>query len=133
MIITDRTVRYGDLYELGQRAGGIEFSLVTKRVDGNLTKVLYSGDAWKNPVPFGARPVAHVHPNRVFGQETPSQSDTNILSDIYFERLLSNPSAKPEPSRIIWGAGDADNTMYYGGHGKSYIIMNTPKGNKIVY
>lgn len=40
--VTDRTVRLGDVFDLSQRSG-IEFSLVTERVDGKLVKRLYSG------------------------------------------------------------------------------------------
>lgn len=133
VVITDRTVNFGDLYTLSQNAGGIEFSLVSQRVYGQLVKVLYSGDAWVSPVPFGARPIAHVHPNVIPGQEVPSLADINLLSDRYYEKLLANPNARPEPSRIVWGAGNTDNTIYYGGVGKEYTIIKTPKGNQIVY
>jgi len=55
------------------------------------------------------------------------------LTERHYERLLANPSALPEPSRVIWGSGNADNTIYFGGAGKSYVKVETPKGVKYFY
>ncbi|MET1257212.1 hypothetical protein [Aliikangiella maris] len=130
--VTDRTVRFGDVYDLSQRSG-VEFSLVTERVDGKLVKRLYSGDAFTSPVPRDSRILGHAHPNEGVMQQLPSRADMNILNDRYFEQLLTNPSAKPQPSRIFWGTGDYDNTLFYPGFGKSYNLIETPKGLKVIY
>ena len=55
VIITDRTVKFGDIYDLSTQNGRrVEFSLVTEKVDGSLVKKLYSGDAWSSPVPVNS-------------------------------------------------------------------------------
>jgi hypothetical protein len=130
--LTDRTVRFGDIYSLSEKSG-VEFSLVTERVDGKLVKRLYSGDTYTSPVPINSRPIGHTHPNPNEFQQVPSRADLNLVNDRYFGQLTLNPSASPQPSRIFWGAGDFDNTIYYPGFGKSYQLIETPKGMRVIY
>ncbi|MGC7935866.1 hypothetical protein [Pandoraea pneumonica] len=120
VIVTDRTVRFGDVYELGTLGGRkVEFSLVTERVDDQLVKKLYSGDAWTSPVPRDARLIGHVHPNESAFQVWPSTQDMNMVNARYFRSLIVNPSAAPQPTRIFWGPGNTDNTIFYPGFGKT--------------
>ena len=122
VIITDRTVRFGDVYELGTLGGRtVEFALVTERVDGALVKKLYSGDGWSSPVPRDARLIGHVHPNDNAFKLWPSTQDMNMVNARYFRELAKNPNAKPAPTRIFWGSGDADNTIFYPGFNKDPI------------
>jgi hypothetical protein len=120
VIVTDRTVRFGDVYELGTlRNNPVEFSLVTERVDGVLVKKLYSGDAWRSPVPTDGRLIGHVHPNENALQMWPSRQDMNMVNDRYFRALQVNPNVLPAPTRIFWGSGNTDNTIFYPGFGKA--------------
>jgi hypothetical protein len=122
VIITDRTVRFGDVYELGTLGGrNVEFALVTERVNGSLVKKLYSGDAWTSPVPRDARLIGHVHPNDNAFKLWPSTQDMNMVNARYFRELAKNPDARPAPTRIFWGPGDADNTIFYPGFNKDPI------------
>jgi hypothetical protein len=41
--LTDKTVRFGDLYRLSEKTGGIEFALTRETVDGEKVFRLYSG------------------------------------------------------------------------------------------
>ncbi|OXI87196.1 hypothetical protein CFB40_16100 [Burkholderia sp. AU31652] len=120
VILSDRTVRFGDVYDLATLGGRrVEFSLVTERVDGAVVKKLYSGDAWTSPVPRDARLIGHVHPNENAFQMWPSTQDMNMVNARYFRELTSNPNATPLPTRIFWGPGSTDNTIFYPGFGKS--------------
>ncbi|WP_206076730.1 PAAR domain-containing protein [Pseudoduganella plicata] len=122
VIITDRTVRFGDVYELGTLGGRkIEFALVTERIDGAIVKKLYSGDGWSSPVPRDARLIGHVHPNDNSMKLWPSTQDMNMVNARYFRELSQNPDARPAPTRIFWGAGDTDNTIFYPGFNKDPI------------
>ncbi|WP_426165686.1 LysM peptidoglycan-binding domain-containing protein [Pseudoduganella sp. R-34] len=119
VIVTDRTVRFGDIYELGTLGGRkVEFSLTTERVDGKLVKKLYSGDAWTSAVPRDSRLIGHVHPNETPTQQWPSTQDMNTVNARYFREVEVEPTARPTPSRIFWGPGDTDNTIFYPGYGK---------------
>ncbi len=120
VIITDRTVRFGDVYELGTLGGRqVEFSLVTEYSEGSLVKKLYSGDAWTSPVPRDSRLLGHVHPNENAFQLWPSTQDMNMVNARYFRDLMVNPNAAPAPTRIFWGPGNTDNTIFYPGFGKN--------------
>jgi hypothetical protein len=115
--VTDRTIRFGDVYELSKNSG-TEFSLVTERVNGQLVKKLYSGDAWTSPVPRDSRLIGHSHPNVNEFQGFPSLMDMNVVNARYFRALDANPLASPTPSRIFWGTGNTDNTIFWPGFGK---------------
>ncbi|MDR5777681.1 MULTISPECIES: LysM domain-containing protein [unclassified Caballeronia] len=120
VIVIDRTVRFGDVYELGTLGGRqVEFSLVTERVDGALVKKLYSGDAWTSPVPRDARLIGHVHPNDNAFKVWPSTQDMEMVNIRYFRQLELNPQANPTPTRIFWGPGNVDSTVFYPGFGKA--------------
>ncbi|SAL10824.1 LysM peptidoglycan-binding domain-containing protein [Caballeronia telluris] len=120
VVVTDRTVRFGDLYKLGTLGGRqVEFSLVTERLDSALVKKLYSGDAWTSPVPRDARLIGHVHPNENSLQMWPSTQDMNMVNARYFRELIVNPNAAPAPTRVFWGPGNVDNTIFYPGFGKT--------------
>ncbi|RQQ00438.1 LysM peptidoglycan-binding domain-containing protein [Burkholderia stagnalis] len=124
VIVSDRTVRFGDVYDLATLGGRrVEFSLVTERVDGAVVKKLYSGDAWTSPVPRDARLIGHVHPNENVFQMWPSTQDMNMVNARYFRELTSNPNATPLPTRIFWGPGNTDNTIFYPGFGKSPMVQ----------
>ena len=56
-----------------------------------------------------------------------------MVNDRYFEQLTLNPAAKPQPTRILWGTGDQDSTVFYPGFGKEFRIVNTVKGSRVVY
>jgi hypothetical protein len=123
VIITDRTVRFGDVYELGvSREYPVEFSLVTEYSEGKLVKKLYSGDAWTSPVPRDSRLIGHVHPNENDFKMWPSTQDMEMVNARYFRELMSNPNAAPSPTRIFWGAGNTDNTIFYPGFGKNPLF-----------
>ncbi|MDH5228446.1 MAG: hypothetical protein OEZ58_09205 [Gammaproteobacteria bacterium] len=119
--LTDRSIRFGDVYELGRLDGrNVEFALTTERLgDGTLVKRLYSGNAWTSPVPRDSRLIGHVHPNETATQIWPSLKDMDLVNARYFRQLQQNPLAKPQPTRIFWGTGNADNTIYYPGFGKA--------------
>ena len=121
VIITDRTVKFGDVYDLGTLGGRkVEFSLVTEYTDdGALVKKLYSGNDWTSPVPRDSRLIGHTHPNENEFQRWPSPEDMNVVNGRYFRALEANPSATPLPSRIFWGSGPTDNTIFYPGFGKA--------------
>jgi len=128
VIVTDRTIRFGDVYELGTLGGRkVEFALVSERINGKLVKTLYSGDDWSSPVPKNGRLIGHVHPNEIGTQKWPSPQDMNMINNRYFKEILVNPDARPRPTRIFWGPGDADNTVYYPGFHKEPIPIT---GNK---
>ncbi|WP_345426150.1 hypothetical protein, partial [Halioxenophilus aromaticivorans] len=117
--LTDRTVRFGNVYDLGKLDGRkIEFSLTTERVDGKLVKRLYSGDDYTSPVPKDSRLIGHVHPNETSTQMWPSPEDMNVVNARYFRELQVNPGAQARPTRIFWGSGNTDNTIFYPGFGK---------------
>lgn len=118
--VTDRTVRFGDVYELGTLDGRkIEFALTTERIDGQLVKRLYSGDAWTTPIPKDSRIIGHVHPNETATQMWPSAEDMNVVNARLFRELQANPNAQPKPTRIFWGTGNTENTIFYPGFGKA--------------
>lgn len=52
-------------------------------------------------------------------QMWPSRQDMNMVNDRYFRELQVNPAATPAPTRIFWGPGNADNTIFYPGFGKT--------------
>jgi len=121
--LTDRTIRFGDLYELGTLNGRrMEFALTTERVDGKLVKRLYSGDAWVSPVPKDSRLIGHVHPNETATQIWPSPGDINTVNARYFRQLQLDTTARPQPTRIFWGPGNTDNTIFYPGFGKTPLL-----------
>jgi hypothetical protein len=126
VIITDRTVNFGDVYNLGTQNGRtIEFALTSETsADGGLliVKKLYSGDQWSVGVPSDARLIGHVHPNDIPGQMWPSTTDINSLNDQFFRQLQLDPAATPTPSRIFWGPGNADNTVFYTGFNKDPVL-----------
>ncbi|WP_426343561.1 PAAR domain-containing protein [Pseudoduganella sp. R-32] len=122
VIVTDKTIRFGDVYELGTLGGRkVEFALVSERINGKLVKTLYSGDAWSSPVPKNGRLIGHVHPNEISTQKWPSPADMDMINGRYFKELQVNPDARPVPTRIFWGPGDADNTVYYPGFYKDPV------------
>ncbi|WP_155631775.1 hypothetical protein [Burkholderia stagnalis] len=103
-ILSDRTVRFGDVYELAILGGRrVEFSLVTERIDGSVVKKLYSGDAWTSPVPRDARLIGHVPPNENAFQMWPSAQDMNMVNARYFRELSTNSGVAPMPTRIFGG------------------------------
>lgn len=119
VILTDKTVRYSDVYGLATQGGRrVEFSLVSETIDGVRMRKLYSGDAWSSPVPRDARLIGHAHPNPGATQMWPSPADMGIANARYFRSLQTNPSAGPVPNHIFWGSGPRDVTTYYGGFGK---------------
>lgn len=119
VILTDRTVRYADVYELATQGGRrVEFSLVSETVDGARVRKLYSGDAWSSPVPRDGRLIGHAHPNSGTTQMWPSPTDMDIVSARYFRALEANSGARPVPSHIFWGSGAGDVTTFYPGFGK---------------
>lgn len=77
--------------------------------------MLYSGDDWNSPVPKDGRLIGHAHPNDNIHQMWPSPQDMKMVNARYFNELLRNPDARPQPSRIFWGPGDKDNTVFYPG------------------
>ena len=103
--------------------------MATQVVDGKRVKVVRSGSVVDSPIPKPevGRAIAHTHPTVNEFQKTASPQDMNILNKQYFQQLLGNPSAKPKPHRIIWGSGDADNTIVYPGFGKEPLPKVNPK------
>lgn len=127
VIVTDRFVRFGDLYKLSTLEGRrIEFSLSKEIIDGHRVTVLRSGSALQAPVTKTGRPIAHTHPTENLNQKWPSEADMSVLNRYYFKQLEKNATTRPEPHRIIWGQGNYDNTIVYPGFGKDFIL--TPRG-----
>lgn len=60
-------------------------------------------------------------------------ADLSILTERHYERLLVDPFVRSELGRIICGYGDTDNTIYYGGADWVYKIVETLKGERVVY
>ncbi|MET1257214.1 hypothetical protein [Aliikangiella maris] len=121
VVLTDRTVRFGDIYKLGTLGDRrVEFALTSEIRDGKRVKVLYSGTFKDVVTPKSARLIGHVHPNTHKNQRWPSPGDMKVLSAKYFRQLEVNPNIKPQPSRIFWGEGDFDNTIFFPGYGKEY-------------
>ena len=104
VIVTDRTIRFGDVYELGRLNNRrVEFALVSERIDGKLVETLYSGDEWNSPVPKNGRLIGHVRPNEISTQKWPSPADMNMINGHYFKERQLNPDARPQPTSIFWG------------------------------
>jgi hypothetical protein len=124
VIITDRAVNFGDVYKLGTQNGRtVEFALTSETTaNGVLVKKLYSGGQWSVGVPSDARLIGHVHPNDIPGKMWPSTADMNGLNDQFFRELQVNPTATPKPSRVFWGPGNADNTVFYPGFNKGPVM-----------
>ncbi|BBA35542.1 hypothetical protein sS8_3605 [Methylocaldum marinum] len=112
VIITDGSIRFGDVYKLSEKAG-VEFSIVRESVDGKSVTKFYSGSAWSSPAPRDGRLIGHTHPNKNAYQKWPSEADINIMNARYYRELAVNPYAQPRPSRIIWGPGDTHNTIFW--------------------
>lgn len=119
VILTDRTVRFGDIYELSTLNGRrVEFSLTSEIRGGQNVKVLYSGTVKDVVTPRDARIIGHSHPTPHDLQQFPSPGDMETFNNIYFRQQEVNPNALPQPSRIFFGSGDYDNTIFYPGFGK---------------
>lgn len=118
---SNRTIYFSDLFRLGEKYGGIEFSL-TREVGpgGNNVYRLYSGVADEVTTPFMVshpttpgpvlRRLGHNHPSRL---PFPGRGDMANINNNWLNMLMQDPYAPPPMSRIIWGAGDNSITPYF--------------------
>lgn len=105
--LAERTVRFGDLHALSTLGGReIEFALTR---EGSAFR-LYSGGPETVLTPSGARVIGHTHPG---GTVLPSTTDIDSINNAWLRQLSVDLYAPPAPSRVIWGVGDLDNTIFY--------------------
>lgn len=124
VIITDRYVRFGDLYKLSTLNGRkVEFSLSKEIINGKRATVLRSGSAVQSPIAKNGRPIAHTHPTVNPYQKWPSEADMSALNRHFFKQIEKISTTKPQPHRIIWGDGHFDNTIVYPGFGKDFTLI----------
>jgi len=126
--LNQKTIEFRDLWALTEKYGGVEYSL-TREVTSSGKNVyrLYSGQRGSatvpntifDPVNPGSvlRRIAHTHPSGnpypSFPSPTRAGSDvTNINNDL-INMLLQDPYARVPHSRIIYGPGATDSTIYY--------------------
>jgi RHS repeat-associated protein len=105
--LSQRTIRFGDLQELST-LGGREVEFALTRENGAFR--LYSGGPGSVATPSGARVIGHTHPG---GTILPSTTDINSLNNAWLRQLSIDPYAPVSPSRVIWGIGNTDNTIFY--------------------
>jgi hypothetical protein len=109
--LTDRTVRFGDLYHLTERTG-IEYALTRETLRGERVFRLYSGghNAVTTPKRPGVRVIGHTHPG---GNCYPSGVDMRALNEGFLEAVETDPFAPVPHERVIYGPGDRESTIYY--------------------
>ncbi|AKJ27316.1 annexin [Caldimonas brevitalea] len=114
VILTDDEIRLGDVYTLSSETG-VEYALAIERVEGREVFKLYSGDAWSSGVPQTGTHIGHTHPNEVDGQQFPSRADMRSATNMVDRLRTYDDGVEPPEQFIIWGSGDHDYTVYYGG------------------
>lgn len=118
VILTDDDIRLGDLYKLSS-ATGVEYALAVERVEGREVFKLYSGTAWASGVPKTSTHIGHTHPNEVEGQQYPSRADVRSATEAVDRLRTYDGTVEPPEQFIIWGPGDNDYSVYYGGPHKT--------------
>jgi RHS repeat-associated protein len=105
--LAQRSVRFGDLHQLSI-LGGREVEFALTRESGAFR--LYSGGAGTVATPSGARVIGHTHPG---GTMLPSATDINSINNAWLRQLSVQPYTPAVPSRVIWGGGNAENTIFW--------------------
>ena len=87
--LTDRVIRFGDIYRLTEQIG-VEYALTRETLDGSRVFRLYSGG--KNAVSTPRRPdtrqIGHTHPS---GFRHPSLGDLKEMNERFLKLILSDP------------------------------------------
>ncbi len=109
--LTDKTLRFGDIYSLTERTG-IEYALTRETVGGDRIFRLYSGgrNAVTTPSGLNTRLIGHTHPS---GIGIPSGADIRAINTRFLDLIDSNPYAHVPNARVIFGPGNVDSTIYY--------------------
>ena len=109
--LTDSTIRFADVYRLTEKTG-IEFGLTRELVGGRQVRRLYSGgqNAVTLPTGPGIRSIGHTHPSAA---RLPSSPDINSINRRFMNALEADPLAPVPHSRVMWGSGATDSTIYY--------------------
>ncbi len=109
--LTDRTVRFGDLYHLTEQTD-IEYALSRETVNSERIFRLYSGGRKTVTTPNrpGVRVIGHTHPG---GDCYPSGADMRILNERFLEAVENNPFAPVPHERVVCGPGNTESTIYY--------------------
>jgi hypothetical protein len=107
VLLTDSTIRFGNLHELSASLG-VELSLA--REQGRF--VLRSGSYRRVRPSQGGRTIGHTHlPDRAnYVDRFPSSGDLRTGTDEWMARGSLDPSS---PQRVIFGTGLEENTIYY--------------------
>lgn len=111
--LDQRYVSFNDLWKLTSLHEGIEFAVTRELIEGRGFYRLYAGGMNKVFIPDlpGVRILGHTHPRKI--QALPSFTDINTLNKLYEKQLITNPAAPRIPSRIIWGEGQANITLFH--------------------
>ena len=109
--LTDSTIRFSDVYRLTENTG-IEFGLTRELVGGRQVRRLYSGgqNAVTLPTGSGIRSIGHTHPSAA---RLPSSPDINSINRRFMNALEADSLAPVPHSRVIWGSGATDSTIYH--------------------
>jgi phage tail protein X len=105
--LSQRSVVFADIARMSEMHG-VEFALTKE----NGAWRLYSGGVDSVGTPLGAntRVLAHTHPG---GSPLPSPADIAALNRNFDARLAVNPAISPYPSRVIYGTGADDVTLFW--------------------
>jgi hypothetical protein len=126
--LDQQAIRFGDIFLLTEKYGGVEFSLTREvAADGKKVYRLYSGTRGSvtvpnmryhptNPGPV-LRRVGHTHPSGHRFPSFPSParagSDIGNINNDFLNLLLQDPYARVPHSRVIYGPGLEDSTVYF--------------------
>ena len=113
--ITDRTVVFSDLWRLtALHEREVEFKLCLEVLEGRRVFRLYSGGRGfvEYPTQNLIRGIAHTHPS---GNPSVSPQDIASLNRQWLKyfRSMNNPYVTHFPSRVVYGPGPDDYTLYW--------------------
>jgi hypothetical protein len=91
---------------------GREFALAELDLLGKTGLLIYSGDAGRVSVRPDARTILHTHPSSDPSGRVPSEEDIAGLNEQYRRARRKNPNLEPWESRVAWGPGREDNTVF---------------------
>jgi hypothetical protein len=112
--ISNRSVAFKRLWDLTAKHD-VEFALTHELIDGKSVYRLYSGERGfvEYPTTNLIRRIAHTHPS---GNAAISEADVanhNRAWLRYFERNGRKPYTPQFPSRVVYGPGVRDYTMFW--------------------
>ena len=115
VIIADRLIVFDALWHLSSLLG-VEVSLTRDRIGCREFFRLRSGSRSDSPVTkpkFGLiRIIAHTHPSGN-SQRLPSFDDIARMNDLYLHQLRYQIDALPPRSRVVYGPGSKDFTIFW--------------------